>query len=198
MAEKLRVALILSSFLAVTSWADVLSPSAIATPAQPQWSELTVEQKTILAPLSYDWDGMDYARQKKWLGITRRFYRMTADEQRRVQVQMQDWGKLTPQQRRLARENFITANKLPIEKKQELRLKWQEYSSLPDEEKERLKQQAANRAALSTPGQPGSSGAAASLISPPASGILPLGSHHPAPAPSSKAAAPATAADNRD
>jgi hypothetical protein len=117
-----------------------------------------VEQKTILAPLSYDWDGMDYARQKKWLGITRRFYRMTADEQRRVQVQMQDWGKLTPQQRRLARENFITANKLPVEKKQELRLKWQEYSSLPDEEKERLKQQAANRAALSTPGQPGSSG----------------------------------------
>jgi hypothetical protein len=144
MAEKLRVALILSSFLAVTSWADVLSPSAIATPAQPQWSELTVEQKTILAPLSYDWDGMDYARQKKWLGITRRFYSMTADEQRRVQVQMQDWGKLTPEQRRLARENFITANKLPVEeKKQELRLKWQEYSSLPDEEKERLKRQQA-------------------------------------------------------
>ena len=83
MAAKLRVALILSSFVAVTSWADVLSPSAIATPAQPQWSELTVEQKTILAPLSYDWDGMDYARQKKWLGITRRFYGMTADTKKK-------------------------------------------------------------------------------------------------------------------
>ena len=53
MVEKLRVALILSSFVAVTGWADVLSPSAIATPAQPQWGDLTVEQKTILAPLSY-------------------------------------------------------------------------------------------------------------------------------------------------
>lgn len=197
MAEKLRLALILSSFVAVTGWADVLSPSAIATPAQPQWSELTVEQKTILAPLSYDWDGMDYARQKKWLGITRRFYNMTAEEQRRVQVQMQDWGKLTPEQRQLARENFMTANKLPVEKKQELRLKWREYSSLPDEEKERLKQQAAKRPIPSNPGPPGSDSAAVSLIAPPESASLPLGSHHPAPA-TGKAAAPAPAAENRD
>lgn len=193
MAEKLLLGVILSSFIAFTAWADVPGPSAIVTPPQPQWSELTVEQKAILAPLSYDWDGMDYARQKKWLGITRRFHSMTADEQRRVQVQMQDWGKLTPEQRRLARENFITANRLPVEKKQELRLKWQEYSSLPDEEKEKLKRQAANRAALSKSG-----GTAASLISPPASALFPLGSHHPAPAPSSKATAPATAAENRD
>ena len=195
MAEKLRVAVILSSFIAVTGWADVLSPSAIATPAQPQWSELTVEQKTILAPLSYDWDGMDYARQKKWLGITRRFFKMTADEQRRVQVQMQDWGKLTPEQRRLARENFITANKLPVEKKEQLRLKWQEYSSLPDEEKERLKQQAAKRAALK-PGQPSSS-TAANLNSSATSTPLPLGTHHPTPT-ASTAATRARSAEDRD
>lgn len=198
MVEKLRVALILSSFVAVTGWADVLSPSAIATPAQPQWGELTVEQKTILAPLSYDWDGMDYARQKKWLGITRRFYNMTADEQRRVQVQMQDWGKLTPEQRRVARENFITANKLPVEKKQELRLKWQEYSSLPDEEKDRLKQQAAKRAAPTKPGLPGSGGTAGNLTSPPPSTtLLPLGSLHSAPAPVTTAA-PASALEDKD
>jgi hypothetical protein len=39
----------------------------------------------------------------------------------------------------------MTANKLPTEKKQELRQKWEQYSSLPEEEKERLKQQAASK-----------------------------------------------------
>lgn len=145
MAEKLGVALVLTSFIATTAMADVLNPSAIATLPQPQWTELTVEQKVVLAPLSDEWDAMDYARQKKWLSITRRFAMMTPDEQRRVQAQMQEWGKLTPEQRRLARENFVSASKLPMEKKQELRQKWQEYSSLPEEEKEKLKQQTASK-----------------------------------------------------
>jgi len=122
--------------------ADVAGTAALVTPAQPQWSELTIEQRVILAPLSGDWDAMEFHRQKKWLGITRRFASMTPEEQRRIQAQMQEWGKLTPEQRRLARENFKNANKLPIEKKEALRQKWQEYSSLPAEEKERLKEQA--------------------------------------------------------
>ena len=92
MAEKLRVAVILASFIALTAWADVPSPSSIATPPQPQWTELSVEQRTILAPLSDDWDAMEYSRQKKWLGITRRFATMTPEEQRRIQGQMQEWG----------------------------------------------------------------------------------------------------------
>jgi hypothetical protein len=37
---------------------------------------------------------------EEWLGITRRFASMTPEEQRRIQVQMQEWGKLTPAQRR--------------------------------------------------------------------------------------------------
>jgi len=146
MAQKLRFGVVLASLVALTAWAEVSGPSVIATPPQPQWSELTIEQKTILAPLSDDWDAMEYHRQKKWLGITRRFPNMTPEEQRRVQTQMQDWGKLAPEARRLARENFAAANKLPLEKKQELKQKWEEYSNLPEEEKARLKQQAASKA----------------------------------------------------
>ena len=66
------------------------------------------------------------------------------EEQRRIQKQMQEWGKLTPEERQLARENFKAAKDLPIEKKQKLKQKWEEYANLPPEEKERLKQQAAN------------------------------------------------------
>jgi hypothetical protein len=153
MVEKLLGAVILSSFLTVTGWAATPNPSVIATPPQPKWNELTIQQKTVLAPLGGDWDAMEYYRRKKWIGIAVRFPAMTPDEQRRIQGQMQEWGKLTPEQRRLAREKFQTVNQLPSEKKQELKQKWEEYSNLPDEEKEKHKQQA-NSKPVAKPGRP--------------------------------------------
>jgi len=145
MAKKFLATVALSIFLTVTGWAATPSPSLIATTPQPMWSELSVQQKIILAPLSDDWDSMESYRQKKWLGIVNRFSAMTPEEQRRVQGQMQEWGKLTSEQRQLARENFKTVNQLPLEKKQELKQKWEEYSNLPEDEKEKLKLQAASK-----------------------------------------------------
>ena len=144
MAKKFFVGIISGSLIATTGLAATTSPSLIATTPQPKWSELTVQQKIVLAPLSDDWDSLEYYRQKKWLGIAAKFATMAPEEQRRIQGQMQEWGKLTPEQRQLARENFKTANQLPAEKKQELKKKWEEYSSLPDDEKEKLKRQAEN------------------------------------------------------
>jgi len=152
MAKKHFAAIILSIFLTAPGWTATSGPSLVATTPQPMWSELTIQQKIILAPLSDDWDSMESYRQKKWLGIAERFSAMAPDEQRRVQGQMQEWGKLTPEQRQLARENFKTINQLPAEKKQELKQKWEEYSSLPEEEKDKLKQQAAKP--VSKPGLP--------------------------------------------
>lgn len=198
MAEKLGVALILSSLIATTAMADVLNPSAIATLPQPQWTELTVEQKVVLAPLSDDWDAMGYNSQKKWLSITRRFATMTPEEQRRIQGQMQEWGKLTPEQRRIARENFVSASKLPIEKKQELRQKWEEYSSLPEKEKERLKQQAASKP-VPRPGWAPTTDASGSLPVPLAGTPQPTAQAAAASStlPSSAGASSSAEADNR-
>jgi hypothetical protein len=141
MAQTRLVGLILCCLLATTGWAATSSPSLIATPPQPKWSELTVQQKIVLAPLSDDWDSLVYYRQKKWLSIVARFPTMTPEEQHRVQGQMQKWGKLSSEQRQLAREKFKTANRLPVEKREEFKKKWAEYSSLPEEEKEKFKQQ---------------------------------------------------------
>lgn len=143
---KTRIAGLIFCFTLATSvWAaEASSPTLIITPAQPKWSDLTVPQRIILAPLGDDWDSFESFRQKKWLSIAARFSGMTQEEQRRIQKQMQEWGKLTPEQRQLARENFKAAKQLPAEKKQELKQKWAEYASLPPEEKEKLKQQAAN------------------------------------------------------
>ena len=151
MVKTRLAAIILSALLTTPGWAETTSPSLVVTPPQPKWSELTVQQKIILAPLADDWDSLEYFRQKTWLDIVTRFATMTPEEQRRIQVQMQEWGKLTPAQRQLARENFKTANQLPAKKKQELKQKWEEYSNLPEDEKEKLKQQAAS---APKPGRP--------------------------------------------
>ena len=111
------------------------SASLMATPPQPTWNKLTVQQKIVLAPLSDTWDSMEHYRRKRWLGISGRFSSQSPAEQRRIQAQMQAWEKLTFEQRKEARKNFKTARQLPREKKQELKRKWAEYSSLSDAEK---------------------------------------------------------------
>ena len=142
------VGIIFCCFMATTGWAETSSPSLIITSPQPKWSDLEVPQRIVLAPLSDDWDSLEYYRQKKWINIAARFPSMTPSEQRRIQGQMQEWGKLSQEQRELARENFKTASQLPAEKKLQLKKKWEEYSSLPAEEKEKLKQESTNKPAI--------------------------------------------------
>jgi hypothetical protein len=113
---------------------------------QPSWVELSADQKEILAPLASEWDELEYARRKKWLGIAERYPAMKADEQSRVQRRMIDWVKLSPEDRKLAREKFKHLQKAPPERKETIKQKWQEYKDLPEEEKQRLQAEAAANA----------------------------------------------------
>lgn len=142
--QQIVVAIALTFCCALPGWAQTAGPSVIVV-QQPIWSDLSVPQKIVLAPLSDEWDSMESLRQKKWLGIAARFAAMNAEEQRRLQGQMQEWGRLTPGERQIAREIYKNTSQLPVEKRQELKQKWEEYSSLPEDEKEKLKKQAANR-----------------------------------------------------
>ena len=90
MAKSRLAGLILVLLFATTGWAATSGPSLIVTPPQPKWSELTVQQRSVLAPLSDDWDSLEYHRQKRWLGIVSRFSSMTPKEQRRIQIRMQE------------------------------------------------------------------------------------------------------------
>ena len=56
---------------------------------------------------------------------------MKAEEQERVQRRMQAWAKLTPEQRRQARENYKQIAKVPPDKRGNLREQWAEYQALP-------------------------------------------------------------------
>jgi hypothetical protein len=116
-----------------------------AKPAQPKpgvrpaWAELTAEQQQVLAPLKTDWDMLEPERRQKWIAIAKRYPRMKAQEQERVQRRMQAWARLTPEQRRQARENYkqLAKTQRPAPK-QDLRQAWAEYQALSPHERESL------------------------------------------------------------
>ena len=55
----------------------LVSAHASAESAQPLWEQLNPQQKEVLAPLAQEWNGMDAAKRKKWLGIAKRYPGMT-------------------------------------------------------------------------------------------------------------------------
>lgn len=104
----------------------------------PDWKQLSAQQRTALAPLSKDWDGLPDGRKQKWLGIARRYGSLNPVAQARLQDRMREWVALSPEQRALARDQYKKLRTASQEQKRELGLKWQEYEALPSSEKERL------------------------------------------------------------
>ncbi len=161
----LALVAIAAMLMAHAGWAAPSNPALMVTPPQPTWQELSIPQKIVLAPLSDDWDAMEYYRQKKWLSIATRFPDMSPEDQRRIQGQMQIWSKLSPEERIAAREIYRQTARMPSEQKHQLLQKWEEYSSLPESEKERLK----GLATGSTPVKPLRPAVATSSLTLPAS-----------------------------
>lgn len=141
---------LLALFLTTAAFAEppvdvARKPAPKAKPAakakaqvRPAWAELTAEQQKTLAPLKADWESLEPERRRKWIGIAKRYPAMKVAEQERVQRRMQYWAKLTPEQRRQARETYKQIVKVPPEKRGNLREQWAEYQQLPQQEREGL------------------------------------------------------------
>ncbi|SOY42981.1 conserved exported hypothetical protein [Cupriavidus taiwanensis] len=106
-----------------------------AASSRPAWAELSPVNQRILAPLQPLWDSLPELNRHKWLRIAARYPKYSPAEQARLQARMSEWVKMTPQQRRLARENYQITRSLPAEKKAEA---WDKYQQLPDEQKKKL------------------------------------------------------------
>ncbi|QBY52568.1 DUF3106 domain-containing protein [Cupriavidus oxalaticus] len=122
------------------------TPAHAAASARPAWSELSPVNQRILAPLQPLWDTLPELNRRKWLRIAERYPKFSPEEQARLQARMAEWIRMTPQQRRLARENYQITRALPAEKKAEA---WDKYQQLPEEQKKKL------AAAERVPSRPG-------------------------------------------
>ena len=110
---------------------------AVAAPKEkgPAWASLTADQQQVLAPLSGEWSKLSRDQKTKWIGIAKRHPTMKAEEQARVRNRMQRWAKLTPAQRREAREQYRSIGKVASDRREKLRRYWAEYQALPPHEK---------------------------------------------------------------
>jgi hypothetical protein len=114
------------------------APAKAPRPTRPAWAELTAEQQLVLSPLKPDWDSLDTVRKRKWIGIAKRYPKMAPQLQERVEKRMQDWARLTPEQRQLARESYKSIAKSPPDRRANLREQWAHYQSLSPSERQNL------------------------------------------------------------
>jgi hypothetical protein len=128
---------LVSLSLLVATWA--------VAPVQAQpFAELSPQERSVLQPLSGEWDAMSATRKKKWRELADRYPKLSADEQQRISARMQGWSRMSPDDRRAARDQFRDIqgpqNAKP-EAREQLKKQWQQYRSLPVEERQRLSQQ---------------------------------------------------------
>lgn len=99
------------------------------------WPCLTAAQRGALAPLAPEWHRFSDARKRKWLKIASRYPKMKPQEQERLHQRMAEWVHMTPEQRRVARENYQLSKELSAQTRKRA---WTAYQQLPDELKRKL------------------------------------------------------------
>lgn len=132
-----------------------VAPHTSATRPKPgdktSWNELTPAQRQALEPLAPEWNNLTTDRKTKWLTIANKYHTMQPAEQERIQARMRDWIKLTPEQRRIARESYARAKKLNPEQKS---AQWEQYQQLSEEHKKELAANPVRKPLATTPPPP--------------------------------------------
>ncbi|HMN84207.1 MAG TPA: DUF3106 domain-containing protein [Burkholderiaceae bacterium] len=100
--------------------------------AQPLWSELTPRQQQLLQPFAEQWNGLPVEEKRAWKALAERFPKLSAAERSHAVKRISEWAALTPEQRKIARQNFRIAKSLP---KDERVAQWEQYQALTDEQR---------------------------------------------------------------
>jgi len=130
----------------LTAAAPASSPAADAPPAaarasllplvQPLWSELDGQQQAVLAPFEQQWNGWSAPEKRSWLILAERVPKMSDEQRERVDRRIREWAALTPEQRRLARQNYRLARRLDPDERQ---AQWERYREMTPEQRSVLR-----------------------------------------------------------
>jgi uncharacterized protein YoaH (UPF0181 family) len=109
------------------------------------WSQLTAQQKQILAPFQQQWDAWPPADKRSWVVLANRFPQLSAAQQQRARNRINEWASLSGEQRATVRNNIkLSRERKPNERSAE----WNRYQQMTPEQKGVLRksQQAGSRA----------------------------------------------------
>lgn len=92
----------------------------------PRWEQLSVAERTALAPIAYDWNDLPAAQRLKLLGVAKEFSRLTPKQQEVFYSRLRPWTLLSREQRELARRNYHKLRELPPREQEEVKRLWME------------------------------------------------------------------------
>ena len=105
------------------------------------WSQLSSDERKVLAPLGNEWDTLRPWQREKMLDIAKDYPNMDTQKQQLVQKRLNSWSRMTPYERENARNRYQQFHSLSEDKKAEVRKKWAEHKKLPEAEREKLRQE---------------------------------------------------------
>lgn len=134
----LWLALALCAFTAAPSAlaADETRHASLLPLVQPLWSDLSPQQQAVLEPFEAQWNGWSAAEKRTWVRLADRMPSMESEARERTARRIREWASLTPEQRRIARQNYRIARRLPPEERQE---QWERYRELTPEQRSVLR-----------------------------------------------------------
>ncbi|MDA8382216.1 MAG: DUF3106 domain-containing protein [Betaproteobacteria bacterium] len=100
------------------------APARAPHAAPLSWYSLTPQQRTVLAPVSREWNGLPLKLRRSFVVVANRYPRMSPEQQEHVRANLIAWSRLTPQQRALARKNYERLRRLTPAQRRALKLKW--------------------------------------------------------------------------
>lgn len=121
MAARARAAI-----AALALWLAAIGAAFAQVPDKPTWAVLTPAERQVLAPLANEWPRLSREQRRHLIHAADHYYRMKPAARARFQKRLRAWATMTPEQRRVARENYLKFKALPPKVQQSLRQKWVE------------------------------------------------------------------------
>ena len=113
------------------------APRASLLPlVQPLWNDLGPAQRAVLAPFEAQWNGWSAAEKRSWVKLADRVPKMSPQARERADGRIREWAALSPEQRRLARQNYRLARRLAPDERQ---AQWERYREMTPEQRSVLR-----------------------------------------------------------
>jgi hypothetical protein len=124
-----------SRTLAAPEAAAAAARASLLPLAKPLWSDLKAAQQVTLAPFAEGWNALPLEEKRAWVALANNYPKLTAAQQAKASERIHEWARLTPEQRKLARQNYRLAKTLPRDERE---AQLAQYKTLTDEQKKVL------------------------------------------------------------
>ena len=105
------------------------------------WSQLSNDQRDLLAPLKSQWDRLPPRRQQRLAVHAQDWAQLPPARRQMIGERLQHWAQMSPQQRQAAARGAHAFRKLPDADRQRLMETYQRFQALPPEQQRALMQQ---------------------------------------------------------